>query len=270
MPAKKGQVLTMRGRHRHLVHLVRITCVFVAFLASTAINGCRREQPPKIVFTDFDVSVSTAASRPQYRRDFEKVLASLKESDVVVEDHITENPLAGSTPARIGMPENNVWKTNQMQYEASMRKAKDTARKAADDLLSEKRVTRSGSPPEHTRILDSLRIAERVLDGCGKHRKVLVIFSDGMEQSEDYDFTNMALNEEDVKRIIQTERDRGGLPDLSGVRVYIAGASAARIGGIPSKKILAVEDFWLRYLRACGADLSKNRYGSSLLQFDEP
>ena len=60
------------------------------------------------------------------------------------------------------------------------------------------------------------------------------------------------------------KRKKGRLPDLAGVKIYITGATA----GTPDK-FFAVQNFWLMYFKECGASLSKENYGATLLNFDE-
>jgi hypothetical protein len=53
------------------------------------------------------------------------------------------------------------------------------------------------------------------------------------------------------------------MPNLTGVKVYVAGASAA-----DSDKFREVQTFWARYFTESGADFSAYRYGHSLINFE--
>ena len=55
----------------------------------------------------------------------------------------------------------------------------------------------------------------------------------------------------------------GLLPDLHGVHVFVAGASAAT-----SERYVEVQDFWLKYLQAAGGEISAKTYGRVALTFE--
>jgi lysophospholipase L1-like esterase len=98
---------------------------------------------------------------------------------------------------------------------------------------------------------------------------VLVIFSDRVEESEHYNFTRENLTEARIKKIISQNRSRGLLPDLAGVKVYVVGASAGAYEKMRSGRMAAIRDFWLAYFKACGAELTRERYGGALLGWRE-
>jgi hypothetical protein len=88
-----------------------------------------------------------------------------------------------------------------------------------------------------------------------------------VEQSGHYNFASERLDEKRIKGIIRTERLAGRLPDLHGVRVWVAGATATPQHGLDSAKIYGIQNFWLAYFKACGADFSKDRYAQTLINF---
>jgi len=94
-----------------------------------------------------------------------------------------------------------------------------------------------------------------------------VVFSDMIEQSGRYDFSGIPLDDEAVQRIIAKEREGKRLPKLDGVKVWVAGATASTGAGLSSDRILQIQSFWLTYFKACGADLTKERYAPTLLGF---
>jgi len=53
------------------------------------------------------------------------------------------------------------------------------------------------------------------------------------------------------------------LPDLHGVQVFVAGASAGT-----SDRYVEVQDFWLKYLHTAGAQISAKTYGRVALAFE--
>jgi hypothetical protein len=87
-----------------------------------------------------------------------------------------------------------------------------------------------------------------------------------IEQSRRNDFSRELLTPARVQQIIERERSANRLPDLREVEVCVVGAGAARSGGITPERFLVIQEFWLQYFKAAGANLPKARYGSALLK----
>ncbi|HZP02614.1 MAG TPA: hypothetical protein VFD30_20350 [Terriglobia bacterium] len=223
---------------------------------------------PKVVFVLFDLSASTEAkdTRERYLQDFQRIVDRLQPADLMVADEITDNPLARSTfplnealiPPYDPLVENPRFHEGKlkMQKEAILAKARKIV------LQQNEKFTR-------TKILDSLQLAERVFTTYRRDRRVLVLFSDMIEESEYYNFLHEVLTPQRVSAIIAAEKSRDRLPALNGVRIYVVGAAAGIYRQMTSERFERVRDFWLEYFRACGADLSKERYGSVLLEAPE-
>ena len=99
--------------------------------------------------------------------------------------------------------------------------------------------------------------------------KRLVMFSDMIEQTDRYDFSKR-LTPERMTEIIEAERSGGRLPHLKGVKVWVAGATAQPKEGVHPDNIFAIQNFWLQYFKATGADLTKDRYAATLLNWTPP
>ncbi len=109
-----------------------------------------------------------------------------------------------------------------------MRKAEHEVRAQA-----EKVILHSASTPS-TDLMNSFELAAKIFNGGDwppATRKVLVVFSDMVEQSHHYDFTAIDLTEARIAQIIADERAGGRLPDLHGVKVWVAGAALAPSAG---------------------------------------
>lgn len=92
----------------------------------------------------------------------------------------------------------------------------------------------------------------------------MVIMSDMIEDSSDYNFERERLSDKRIAEIIAREREKKRLSILNGVKVYVTGARASA-----REQFYNIQNFWLRYFKECGANLSKENYGSALLSFDE-
>jgi len=238
---------------------ILISCVFSLLFA-----GCGlKKQEEKCIFVLFDISGSTLPSRPQYYQDFQKVLDKIKGGDRLVADLITENPLSQSIfPINEKIPKYSIFFPGGPD-EYSTR----TTQQKTNILNEAKRLVFNSTGRQKTKILDSLRLAERVFKTYKEPKEELIFFSDMVEESEYYDFTTMRLSDKEIEQIIEKEKKKG-LPNLSGAKVYVAGATHSISGGMSTARILTIQNFWLRYFKECGADLTKERYGSCLLEYE--
>jgi hypothetical protein len=88
-----------------------------------------------------------------------------------------------------------------------------------------------------------------------------------IESSDRYEFTRAGLSPLSISAMIQKDKEAGRIPKLSGVRVWIAGAGAGGGSHLSSDRLRGIEQFWLEYFRATGAELVPTQYGSTLLNF---
>jgi hypothetical protein len=104
-------------------------------------------------------------------------------------------------------------------------------------LLSRKK----GTP--RTEILNSLNIAETILHNEKKRDKILVILSDMIQDSREYNFKTAKITNGYIQKVIRYRQRQKLIPNLTGVKVYVAGAS-----GEDSYRFRSIEKFWARYL----------------------
>ena len=232
---------------------------------SGLLTGCRsRDAKSHAIVTLFDTSDSTINTRERYQREFEeKVLKALQGGETLIVDLITENTLATSYPIEVEFPKFDPTRDNRLMHQQKMQQLKEKVKQELRTLLQRQ------SP--RTDLLNAFVAAAKVLNGdrC-KHAsdKILIVFSDMIEQSARYDFTGMKLTERQIRQLIETLQKTDRLPDLKGVKVWIVGATAAEQGGLPPEKIYEIEKFWMEYFKACGADLTRERYATSLVGFE--
>ncbi|MEW6652018.1 MAG: hypothetical protein AB1394_00965 [Bacteroidota bacterium] len=112
--------------------------------------------------------------------------------------------------------------------------------------------------------MSSLQVAERVFKSFPQPRKILVIFSDMIEDSRKYNFEKENLTKEKISKIIKSEKEKGQITDMKDVKVYVAGATH------PNSEIYdMIKNFWFEYFKTCGANLESQNYGAALIRFDE-
>jgi hypothetical protein len=89
-------------------------------------------------------------------------------------------------------------------------------------------------------------------------RKTLVIFSDMVEESGELNFERDRLEPARVQGILATLSRDDRLPNLSGVSVYVVGATHVNL-----QRYRRTREFWLALFKAAGADLRPENYGST-------
>ena len=255
---------------------VKIWLIFSILLLS-ACNGefpgnTKNQTPPpsKTVFVLFDVSDSTKAeeTRRKYLESFDKIIEKTGEGDVLVADFISDDPLGQSSFAinqefpvfQTDTDNDLIVKKQKQEFAEKIKAPREQIKEKAAQMLSD-----TSRPVKKTKILDANLLAEKVFQTYKRPKNVLVIFSDMIESSEKANFEKQKLTAEAVQKILETEKKAGRIPQLSNVKIYVIGAS----GGAASDSFNQIQNFWLEYYKAAGADLSKENYGAALLKFDE-
>ncbi len=213
---------------------------------------------PRVIAVFVDMSGSTnQARRTVYQKAFDKIYENLQQGDRIMVGTITGRSYIDFKPALDAeIPEQSIW-VNRITFEQNLAKTKKDVQTAVKKLLSQKR----GTP--RTEIINSLNIADKVFHN-EKRQKILIVLSDMIQDSKEYNFDRVKVTDAYITRIIRDRQKQNLIPKLNDVKVYVAGASAA-----DNKKFRSIENFWKRYFVACGADFSLNRYGHSLLEFEK-
>jgi len=213
---------------------------------------------PRVIVILVDMSGSANRARSTvYREAFEKIYQSLSQGDRVMVGTITSRSYIDFKPTvDAEIPKNTIW-VNRIQFERNLTETKEKIRREVDRLLSRKRGT------QRTEILNSLNIADTIFHN-EKRQKILVILSDMIQDSKEYNFTRVKITDNYIDKLIRYRRKHNLIPNLTDVKVYVAGAS-----GADPNKFRAVEKFWARYFAESRADFSRHRYGHSLISFEK-
>lgn len=252
--------------------ILLLSALLITFIACDKSGDKAAPAVGKVVCVLVDRSSSTEDQkvRQRYVEDFRRVVEKLGSGDVIVADAISDNPLAQSSfpvndefeAFRPGTDNPLVVKKKQEEHDGRLKEKREQVWAKAQGLFS-------SAPSNQTRILDAIRLAERVFSAYPRPKRSLVIFSDMVEESDKRNFTRERLTDMVIERIINEEKQTKRLPDLTGVRVYVIGAGASGNQHSTSEQYAGIENFWLRYFKAAGADMTKERYGAALLKFDE-
>ena len=216
------------------------------------------KKQPRVMAVFVDMSGSTnRARRTLYRNAFEKIYQNLQQGDRIIVGTITGRSYIDFKPVvDAEIPKQSLW-VNRISYEQNMAKTKKDIQTEVEKLLSRRR----GTP--RTEIINSLNIADKIFHN-EKRQKILIILSDMVQDSKEYNFERVKVTNQYTAQIIRKRQEQNLIPKLDSVKVYVAGASAA-----DPKKFRSIEKFWNRYFVACGADFSLHRYGHSLLEFEK-
>lgn len=254
---------------------MRVGSLVLSLSLTVGLSYCwgsgQKEAPAqnKVVLVLFDLSESTNSPkiRKTYSENFGLILSRITHGDALVGGWITEH--SGS---ELVLPVNKSFPpftppTDNPLFAPAWKKKTDSALVAEmhktheiiDSLLQhpDRTVLR-------TDILGSLVMAERVFRSFPQQRKILVIMSDMVEDSQAHNFETENLSAERINQIIERARRENSLPDLRGVKVYVAGATHR-----DTNRLDQIRNFWLNYFQACNAMLPRENYGGPLVRFGE-
>src|SRR2546427_12885716 len=93
-------------------------------------------------------------------------------------------------------------------------------------------------------------------------RKALVLMSDMIEDTPEYNFEKIAWSPSAVEKLVAELEAKALVPKLPGVCVYVSGASAASAALAEN-----IARFWEAYFRRTGADMHQSRYAHVLLHW---
>lgn len=252
----------MKQRQLNLLELIIIGALLLCtqLIWSAKVLGKSENSPqnPRVMIILVDMSDSAnQARRTVCKEAFEKIYQNLRQGDRVVVGTITSRSYIEFKPTvDEEIPKKTIW-DNRLQFERNLTNTKEKIRGETNKLLSRERGTLL------TEILDSLNIADTIFHDEKERQKILIILSDMIEDSKEYNFDKDKITEEYINNVISHRQRNNLVPNFTGVKVYVAGASAT-----DSNKFRAVQTFWTRYLTKSGADFSPHRYGHSLINFE--
>lgn len=247
--------------------LIIVLIIFIQLFLSSC--GSKKEVilPSKVVCVLFDLSetTNTPEIRKYYKDKFKLILNKMNPADILEAALITEKSISElyfsieySFPVFDPQTDNKmISDAKRLQFDSLMVFSKDSLVNVADSVLfkPKRKILR-------TEILSSLQVAERVFKSFKQPRKVLVIFSDMIEESSIANFAISTPLESQTKSIVSTQKTKSLLPNLQDVTVYCVGATAKQTDDYNS-----IRKFWMTYFKETGANLKD--YGAALIKFDE-
>lgn len=235
----------------------RAMTVAVALGVATALltSGCRAatDEQGAFVVTFVDVSGSVK-DYDVYRDAWTKIVDALQPGDRVLLARISDRTYTRFRPVvDVALPTFDPWRDNRLRHERAVEEQQETLQQALEEAISVER-----SP--QTDILNAVALAEEIF-ATDNRRPVLVLLSDMVEDSERYNFSTLSTGEALAQRVVSRSTPPQMLPDLDGVRVYVAGATADSVA-----RAREIKAFWKAWFRELNATLVS--YGPVLLRFE--
>lgn len=232
--------------------------LFVLTLCSFSAVHVAAAENAKTIVVLVDLSDSTEAARQTYLEDFRRILDTMSGSDVLLVSRITKSASAvDSLPIQVALKEAGIG-DNPRKAQHDNWIAQTRALVKFEELI---KPTENATP-----IADVLEKLPRWFANFPNPRKVVVLFSDMRESSPSTanfeSKTGWAPAAMDAF-LARLKKDRL-IPDLTGVRIYVAGALDK-----DDKRLRAVRAFWQRYFEVAKADFAIHRYDTKLVKFDE-
>src|SRR5256712_2948622 len=213
---------------------------WVLLLATPALlltTGCMRSAPAAVqrgtavvVFIDFSASVS-GGDLASFRREIEsEILPSLSAGDRLLIAPIHDKTLTDFRPlVEVTLPAkpefngflDNVLKFNRSakELDAQILLLKDKTRTEVANVFAKRFAS------QYTDIFSSLLLAQKLFYDETR-RKVLVLMSDLIEDSPPYNFEKVSWSPATTEKTLSELDAKGLIPKLSGVCIYVSGASA--------------------------------------------
>ena len=219
-----------------------------------------------IVFVDFSDSTRKQDRMLYEQAITDQIIPSLSEGDrfliaPITDKTLTEfHPLVEATfPPK---PSFNGWLDNVLKYNRQVKEVDAQVTQLRERIrieVAEVFGRRYSSP--YTDIFSSLLLAQKLFHNEAR-RKVLVFFSDMIEDYPPYRFEKVVWNPETSKTILAELDAKGLIPNLSGVCVYVSGVSAGS-----AELVEHIGRFWQAYFERAEADMHPSRYAHVLLHW---
>ena len=219
-----------------------------------------------VIFIDFSGSIQSAG-RAGYRQELERdILPVLAPGDRIVIAPIHDKTLTSFRPlAEATLPVTPAfsgWADNVLRYKKQVKATELEVAQAREQLKADvKEVFSRPYASPYTDIFSSMFMAQKLFDGDPR-RKVLILMSDMIEDYPPYKFDGMRWKQDTIGTLLGELAVKRQIADLSGVCVYVSGASAPR-----AELARDIARFWEAYFRRAGADFDPSRYSHVLLHW---
>jgi len=248
----------------------------LAILAAPAVSGlwtggtgpsvARADDAPdpgRDILVFVDETGSTGRQFDVYRRALlDRIVPELKAGDrlrvapIVDDNSLVSNFMAeGILPGR---PSFDSLSDNEIDYKNEVKKEKARDNEIRATLLTTLKVKLAKpGKSRYTDLFGAARMASQLFS-ADRRRPIVVFLSDMQEDRGRFRYRDMKWNDRDLKRVEKAY----GFPDLKNVCVYVIGTRSPSI-----EKTRKMGEFWLKYFKKSGADISPSHIGSMLVNW---
>jgi hypothetical protein len=244
----------------HIKRFIPITLVL------SLLVSCTKTPDDTVALMLIDGSASTAPApgpnageiddrRPDFLQGTREIVSGAGPGVTIQCGLIDDNPLRVSRlPVSVTFPTFNPAWDNPNRFKLILLRKKEEVMAAIEKTVMEKARTSS------TCIIDSMLLAQQVFDN-GRHKnKVMILFSDMLEDCGTIDFDSsprpgtrgVPRDESEVKRLIAELKRQQKLPNLAGVKVYVA-VSTGEKRDHTSARYLLIMNWWKAFFQEAGA-----------------
>ncbi len=209
-----------------------------------------------------DQTAKSKAVQDRVANNFSQLLNSLKPGDIIAGVGVNENTEQEAVNEfSETMPTFNFITDNEQRHKIVVSAIKNRIQTAVADIINTKAT--------HTDLMGGFVLAGKFFAGSqalSHSRKILIVFSDGIEQSEDYNFTDIkTLEGNGITTIINREKRFNRIPDLSNVEIHMVGVNLALDpqADMTREKLSLVSKFWKMYFIETGSKIDTANYGPS-------
>ena len=220
-----------------------------------------------VVFVDFSQSIDRA-DRALFEQDFtDRIIPSLSPGDRILIAPINDKTLTDFHPlleeTLPPTPEFNGWLDNVLKYNRQVRDTDAQVVKLRESIQQKVAgIFAAGYTSQQTDILSSLLIAEKLFHNNEPRHKVLILMSDMIVDYPPYRFERIDWGPSTNQEILSEIEEKGLIPNLSGVCLFVSGASARS-----AQLAENIGQFWQEYFRRTKADMNPSRYAHVLLHW---
>jgi hypothetical protein len=235
--------------------MTRFCTLVIICLALVGCKECNNEPPPPSALVLVDFSASAKQLLPDYQKYLNEVITKIPHGGRIVVAKIQASTLARFEPfVNAQIPGKPGIMDVEKDVEDSQRRIRRQIQTAVDSVFSNP-VFSPG-----TSILAGLGLVKETFPNAP--RRVLVLLSDMLHASTDFSLENVRLTDALIDQTLgRLKQQEGKIPDLKGVAVYVAGATAKT-----DEQYNQIKEFWEKLFAQSGAELLS--YSRTLLNFD--
>jgi hypothetical protein len=219
-----------------------------------------------VVFLDLSQSIRSDDRSLMKGALTDQIVPTLEAGDRLLIASITDRTLTGFHPlvdeTLPSMPAFSGWTDNLLKYKKQAKEVETQVPLVKERINKEiATILNQHQGSMQTDIFSSLLLTEKLFHNESR-RKVLVLMSDMIEDYAPYRFEKVDWTPDTTENMLVNLEKDGMIPNLSGVCVYVAGASA----NSPSQAE-QISAFWRTYFKRARADMDMSRYAHVLLHW---